>query len=344
MKLKHRIARYLGIILSCTLILAAAPASAELYQFTYTFTAASQPYGSGSQLTGFLEGTPDPANPDRILITDFGSVSLTIPGYLPFNFPSIEANEITTYLKNGAAPVATLNGSELSFSVCPSGFTTSQVQGEAVLNDCPFAAEGGFYIDTSLFDFIPFATTAIGGMETAPCYDVSRNGTNSEGEPTNDTWGCRVTELFTDMASAWQMTLVNVDPSVDIDPSVTLGDNTTLDKNITVEENVFVGDNVTVEKDVSIGADSEVGENSMLDKGTSTGSNVTIGENVTIEWNVVIQDGVSIGDGAYIYRGAVLCSGVSIGAGAVIGKNAVVDDDVPDTGAIPNDHPGSCTP
>ena len=328
MKLKHRIARYLGVVLPCTLILAAAPANAELYQFSYTFKDGS------SRLSGFLEGTPDANNADRVFITSFGAVRYTTGGFV-HDYPSIAVGNFNTYPADGRTPVVTYSGTEIAVRACPNGFNKDDGVSIPGFNDCIFKTDGGFFIETGLdtlalwgFDLgVGVATATVGEYAGYPCED------------------CRVWDFF-GTSSNWQLTLVNaaVDPTVDLDPTVTLGDNTTLDKNITVEENVIVGDNVTVEKDVSIGADSEVGENSMLDKGTSTGSNVTIGENVTIEWNVVIQDGVSIGDGAYIYRGAVLCSGVSIGAGAVIGKNAVVDDDVPDTGAIPNDHPGSCTP
>ena len=334
MKLKHRIARYLGVVLPCTLILAAAPANAELYQFSYTFTDARfQPYALGSQLTGFLEGTPDPANADRVLITGFGSVSLIIPSYGQFNFPSVEANEIATYPADGRAPVVTFSGTELAFSVCPSGFTDAQ-NGDGVLNDCPFARDGGFWLDTVFFG--GYATTAIGGGEGAICFD----GENAQ------TRGCRVTDFQANMAAAWQMTLVNaaVDPTVDLDPTVTLGDNTTLDKDVAVEENVTVGDNVTLDKGSAIGADSVVGADTTLDQGTSIGSNVTIGANVTIDADVVIQDDVTIGDNVHIGRGAVICSDITIGDWATIGKNAVVDDDVDPTGAIAKDYPGACTP
>ena len=343
MQLKNRIARYLGVVLPCTLILAAAPANAELYQFSYTFTDTRfQTYASGSQLSGFLEGTPDPANPDRILITDFGSVSLTIPGYGQFNFPTIDPNEITTYPADGRAPVATLSGTELAFSVCPNGFTNAQNE-DLVLNDCPFARDGGFFLDSYALGF-SYATTAIGGMETAPCYDEEANFTRPNGTIGNNTLGCRVTDLGADMASAWQMALVNVDPSVDIDPSVTLGDNTTLDKGVAVEENVTVGDNVTLDKGSSIGADSDVGADTTLDQGTSIGSNVTIGANVTIDADVEIQDGVTIGDNVHIGRGAVICSGITIGDSATIGKNAVVDLTVGPFEVIAKDYPGACTP
>lgn len=334
MRLKDRTARFMGFVLPCALILAATPVNAELYQFSYTFSEGSvQPYAPGSRLTGFLEGTPDPDNADRVLITGFGAVSQIIPDYGTFDFPSIEANEFNTYKADGRDPVVTFSGTEIAFRACPSGFTADGDFGDGTLNDCPFAADGGFLIETAAFG-VGYATAAIGGGADSPC-------TVDAG--VRNTYGCRLSEFGTNPAS-WQLSLVTVDPSVDLDPTVTLGDNTSLDKDVAVEENVVVGDNVTLDKGSSVGADSEIGADTSLDAGTSIGADVTIGSNVTIDADVTIQDGVTIEDNVHIGRGALICSGVTIGDSADIGKNALVASDVPATSAIPGarDEPGEC--
>ena len=322
MQLKNRIARYLGVVLPCTLILAAAPANAELYQFSYTFE-------DGSQLSGFLEGTP--VDTDRVLITGFGAVRLNLSSGSVHDFASIEANEINTFRDDGRSPMVTFSGDEIAFRVCPNGFSADNDYADGILDDCNFGSESGFTVEThfdnATFGFWQgFVDTNYGGVSPLTTLGYAGPG---------DGAGGRAGDFPPPISDNWQLTLVNaaVDPTVDLDPTVTLGDNTTLDKDVAVEENVSVGDNVTLDKGSSIGADSAVGADTTLDQGTSIGSNVTIGANVIIDADVTILDGVVIGDNVHIGRGALICSDVEIGVAATIGKFALVVDDVTGIGA-----------
>ena len=162
-------------------LLATAKASADAMIFSYTFagTNPGQVYAPGSVLIGHIDGTIDPMDPNRVTINSFGPVSLLRPGFPPFNYPPIANNEFNTF-PSGNTPVMTFDGSEIDFRACPSGFTNISPDTLA-LDDCPFALEGGFLVETVVpFDPMGFATAA--------------DGSGAAGTALCGVSGCRVTD------------------------------------------------------------------------------------------------------------------------------------------------------
>ena len=342
--LKNRtVARWLGAVASSLLLATSGVAQAELYQFSYVFAGSdgSQTYAPGTELLGIFEGTVDPNDSDRVFINSFGSVSYIIPGVQRHDFPTIETGEFTSIRSGGSAPYVTFSGMDLSVSVCPSGFTLDNYPTDGILDDCPFASEGGFLLESAHFNAFAFHTVADGQGVGSVCTDPSADRLNNQGTLVNNTWGCRVSDFSAPFinppGSAWALTLIvaEVDPSADVDPTVTIGDNTTLSENVVIEEDVVLEGDVTVDDDTSIGAGTTVGSETTLDNNVSIGESVDIGAGVIIDSSAIIENNVTIGDGAKIEAGAYVCSGISIGEEAEVGENRLVTEDVPATGELP---------
>lgn len=343
--LKNRtVARRLGAVALSLLLTTSGVAQAELFQFSYIFAGSdgSQTYAPGTELLGIFEGTVDPNDPNRVFINSFGSVSYIIPGVQRHDFPSIETSEFTNIRSVGSAPYVTFTGLDLSVSVCPSGFTLDNYPTDGILDDCPFASEGGFLLESALFGAFAFHSVADGTGEGSVCTDPAANRPNNQGETVNNTWGCRVSDFSGPFSnppgSSWTLTAIvaEVDPSADIDPTVTIGDNTTLSENVVIEEDVVLEEDVSVDDDTSIGAGTTVGSETSLDSSVSIGESVVIGSGVIIDSSAIIEDNVTIGDGSKIEAGAYVCGGITIGEKAEIGENQLVTEDVPATAELPS--------
>ncbi len=329
--------------------LTAPAANAELYQFSYTFagTDATQAYAPGSVLTGIIDGTADPADPDRVIVNSFDAVSLLVIGQPKFDYPSIENDEFNTIADDGRAVVMTFSGTDLQFRACPNGFTGVFVGGDGVTpNDCPFAAEGGFGFDTSGVIVPPespgllFISAAIGGGEAAPCFVADADGNPETFDPLGRTRGCRVSdvlELGNLVPGTWSLTALpsGVNSQADVDPTATIAPGAEVTRGATVEEGVVLAENVLVKRRSSVGANSQVGESTQVLRDVTIGEDVVVGDNSEIKANVTVGDGAVIGDNVVIKGGAYVCPGVVVGDGAFIRRNALVTTDVPATGEIP---------
>ena len=107
-------------------------ASATPMTFTYVFS-------DLSILEGSLDGTVQ-GDGDTVIINSFGDVS-----YAGTTLSSIENSDfssISDFNDGLLTPVVSFSGDIMDLFVCSMGFDT--------LNNCGFAAEGGFYLDSRL--------------------------------------------------------------------------------------------------------------------------------------------------------------------------------------------------
>jgi len=138
-------------------------------RFTYTFNGgrSDQPWATDSVLFGEFDGTVDPMDPNRVFINSFGKVWLRRPGLTLFDFPDIANNEFNSF-PSGNTPVMTFDGTFVDFRSCPSGFTSIS-QNTLALDDCPFAFEGGFLVETTTPFSVDGFVTAADGSGDAVC-------------------------------------------------------------------------------------------------------------------------------------------------------------------------------
>lgn len=292
-------------------LIATSKVNAETMSFSYVYVGTDgNPWSAGATLTGQIEGTIDPNNPDRVIIIGFNSVVLSRPGLPPFVYDAITAFEFNT-LPDGGVPAMSFTGFFNNFRSCPEGFDPN------FPGDCAFSDSqgGGFLIAPLSGDGGLFITAADGSGNTAMC-----NGATQQR-------GCRATDFPFTFAN-WG--LVVLATSADVDPSAVIGSGSEIKRDVVVKEGVVLGENVTVNKDTSIGA------------------NTTIGNNVFIGKDAVIEDGVDIGNDTIINKGVHICSGATVGSAVTIGKNNLVLNgagvDVPD-GIVLNglaDRPSDC--
>jgi len=304
--------------IAAVLVLSSIDAVATQFSFSYTFNSdwfGAQPYTPGSKLTGQFEGTIDPDDPNRVIISAFGQVSLHRTGYERFDYEGIDVTEFNSW-PSGELPFATFDGVEINFRSCPGGFTMP----ELAPDDCPFSgAPGGGFVVASEAAFNPavgYVTAADGTGDAGSCYSVT-------GIP-----GCRVTGFYD--STQWLMEALpdGINPNAVIDPSVDIGDDTNINSGVVIEANVELGDQVDVNHGTTIGADTEVNDNVVLNRNSDIGSNIFIGNDVTIGQGVVIKDNVTIEDGVTIGKGSYVCPGITIGNSAEIGKNNLIVDNV----------------
>ncbi len=293
-------------------LLVTASTYAETFAFSYTHvgTNPGQVYAPGAVLSGQIDGTIDPMNPDRVIVNSFGAVVLSRPGLPLFEYASIDSTEFNTNPISGNTVEMSFSGTILNFRSCPEGFTSRGFPHFDFIppfDDCPFStAPGGGFLMSYSYGFAPLGFT------------TANDGNGSE---------FRVSDvpIFPDNWS-----LVVLPDSADVDPSVVIGSGSEISKGVVVEEGVVLGENVTANKDASIGA------------------NTTIGNNVFVGKDDVIEDSVDVGNDTTINKGVHICSGATVGSAVTIGKNNLVLNgpgvDVPD-GIVWNglqDRPGDC--
>ncbi len=199
-------AKVLWVLLPLAL-LATANSNAEPMTFSYTFVGQpKQPFSAGAVLTGTIDGTIDPMNPDIVYVNSFGPVRFIRPGLPIFNYASIDSTEFNT-IPSGQMTVMSFSGSILDFRSCPLGFTNSSVPPFTTppFDDCPFAFApgGGFGIS---YNFLAgaggFASAADGTGNTPLCSDVEPDGPRGIA-------GCRATDV---PIHAENWSLVRLDP------------------------------------------------------------------------------------------------------------------------------------
>ena len=201
-------AKVLRVLLPLAL-LATANSNAEPMSFSYTFEGMPfQPFAAGAVLTGTIDGTIDPMNPDIVYVNSFGPVRFIRPGLPTFNYASIDSTEFNT-IPSGEMPVMSFSGTILDFRSCPLGFTKFLPPSTTPpFDDCPFAFApgGGFGIS---YNFLAqsggFASAADGTGNTELCSD------GPDGPPPNIA-GCRATDI---PIHAENWSLVRLDPDAD---------------------------------------------------------------------------------------------------------------------------------
>ena len=198
-------ARVLWVLLPLAL-LATANSNAEPMTFSYTFEGMPfQPFAAGAVLTGTIDGTIDPMNPDIVYVNSFGPVRFIRPGLPIFNYASIDSTEFNT-IPSGQMTVMSFSGSILDFRSCPLGFTMFLPPSNTPpFDDCPFAFApgGGFGIS---YNFLPgaggFASAADGTGNTELCSD------GPDGPPPTLPVVERPTYQFTRKIGAWSDTVL----------------------------------------------------------------------------------------------------------------------------------------
>lgn len=222
-------AKVLWVLLPLAL-LATANSNAEPMTFSYTFVGQlKQPFSAGAVLTGTIDGTIDPMNPDIVYVNSFGPVRFIRPGLPIFNYASIDSTEFNT-IPSGQMTVMSFSGSILDFRSCPLGFTSSFVPPFTTppFDDCPFAFApgGGFGIS---YNFLAgaggFASAADGTGNTPLCSDVEPDGPRGIA-------GCRATDvpIHAENWSLWRFD-IDIKPGSDRDcrgaiPVAILGNDT----------------------------------------------------------------------------------------------------------------------
>jgi len=132
------------------------------YTFEGNFIPEGQTWGNGATLTGRIDGTIDPLNPDRVIIRSFEDVVLSRPGLPEFEYDDIDASEFTTD-STGETPVMSFSGTLLDFASCPEGFI-DDTDGDGVLDDCDFGtAPGGGFL---MFSEFGLASAADGSADS----------------------------------------------------------------------------------------------------------------------------------------------------------------------------------
>ena len=202
-------AKVLWVLLPLAL-LATANSNAEPMTFSYTFVGQpKQPFSVGAVLTGTIDGTIDPMNPDIVYVNSFGPVRFIRPGLPIFNYASIDSTEFNT-IPSGQMTVMSFSGSILDFRSCPLGFTSFfPPTTTPPFDDCPFAFApgGGFGISYNFFAAAGgFASAADGTGNTELCSDVEPDGPRGIA-------GCRATDV---PIHAENWSLVRLDPDAHV--------------------------------------------------------------------------------------------------------------------------------
>jgi hypothetical protein len=252
-------------------------AYAETMAFSYTFAGNFEPlqtWAPGATLTGQIDGSVDPMDPDRVIINSFGQVVLSRPGLPPFEYDAIDTTEFNAD-PDGQTPVMSFSGVILNFRSCPEGFTDP--------GDCPFglAPGGGFAMFSDWLGGAGLATAADGsGDLIAMCAGERR------------LQGCRVIDAPI-LAQNWG--LVVLPDSAVVDPSAVIGSGSTIKKDAVIEAGATLGKNVIVNKDGVIGAGAGIGNDSEIKKGAYVCPGITIGAAVTIGKNRLVDTDVPDG-------------------------------------------------
>jgi hypothetical protein len=137
-------------------LLVTASTYAETFAFSYTHvgTNPGQVYAPGAVLSGQIDGTIDPMNPDRVIVNSFGAVVLSRPGLALFEYASIDSTEFNTNPISGNTVEMSFSGTILNFRSCPEGWTNRGFPHFDLIppfDDCPFstAPGGGFLMSYS---------------------------------------------------------------------------------------------------------------------------------------------------------------------------------------------------
>lgn len=153
------------------------PASADLFEFTYTFDGETpysfifEPghYQTGAQLTGVVEGTLL-GDGDTIVVDELVSASLAGYDY------SISTNAGVRGHVPGTAATISLSGDNLDIWVCVQGFNPETVDSPDYPNggDCPFGAEGGFLLNNVAGDLalMNFTGLSINNPNPSPGIEI----------------------------------------------------------------------------------------------------------------------------------------------------------------------------